>query len=492
MLNNILQYLIESTLYLLAFLLIYRFLLSKLTHFIWIRAFLLGGLVLGLILPLITLPLTWHHLLPGAGSIDKPLHFPMLDEKSSQSLQKPGISDSENILKNHSFMWGFGIMIIYISIVIYRFIRLNKKLLSIRSSIKKNSKEKKGNYWYIQSESDSPAYSFFNYIFMGRQLSGLSADQVERIESHEIIHAKQYHTVDILIIELVSALFWFNPLINLFKAYLQEVHEYTADEKILKNGEMKQTYSHLLIRLTTDAHVPMLSSGFSARQINRRIRMIGKSRSLPWHKFLFFLLVPVAVCLLMTFSYFDNRSGNTPLTGMDQTDSSPAVSQLKVGHITWVDNTVYTDVQLNRKLGIASGDPYSPDHMNDRLWRDEDAVCSLYLDNGYLFFNVESEESPGDEETMDMTMTIYEGIQVKVRNIIIKGNGSVPEEEIMEKILNRPGELFSRIKIIRSVRAIALMDQFDQDHIEVYPISIKDPDTGESAGVDIEFTLTEN
>lgn len=492
MLYSVFQYLIESTLYLLAVLVLYRMLLSKLTHFAWMRAFLLGGMVLGIVLPLFTLPLAWHRILPGAGTVNRPLQIPLLNDIPALTLRNPGIQDQNTAPVNDRFVFIYLLGIAYISVFSFRLLQLIRKLLLIRGCIRHHPGEKRDRYWFIQSTSTSAAFSFFNYIFLGRQLETLNPEERVRIVSHETAHADLYHTVDNLLLELITAFFWFNPLMSTFKTYLQEVHEFSADEYILKDKEMKQAYSRLLLRLTSRENPPLPSSAFSAKQISRRIKMIERERTLPGYKLLFLLLLPVAACLLVSFSYLENRSTKLPVSGEDQAYLFPSINQQKVGTITWINNTVYTDDQLNQALGIATGDTYSREYLDQRLYTDLDAASSLYLDHGYLFFYAEIEESPGDDGTMDLNITIYEGIQVKIRNISIKGNGNVPEAEIMEKILIGPGELFSRIKIIQSVRAISRMDPFDGEHIAVNPTPIRDPLTGESAGVDIEFDLAEN
>ena len=455
------------------------------------RLSLLGGIMLALILPLIILPLNWHLMLPGASSIDKPLNLTLLNFDSTVSQQNPGNLTPEKSTVTLWKIMGYGLSIIYFSIAIYSLIQLSKKLLSIRSSIRNNPKEKKHGYWFIHSEISSPAFSFFNYIFISKNLGGLSSEEMERISTHEIIHAKQYHTLDILFLELLSVLFWFNPLINIFKESLQEVHEYLADEKILKNNAMKQSYSNLLLKLTSVENPPVLSSAFSAKQISRRLRMIEKSKSLPRYKALFFLLLPVAVFLLMSFSYLETRSNSNTLSLEPQAAIGTSSNQLKVGKISWTGNTIFTDAQLNEKLGIKSGDEYSVDHLNQRLYTDEDAINSLYLDKGYLFYLSEIVEVKNDESTMDLNIKIYEGFQVKIRQILITGNGNVPKKDIMGKIVIQKGELFSKTKLIKSVRAISMLNQFDPENILVNPTPIKDPLSGEFTLVDIEFKLTE-
>lgn len=493
MLHSGFQYIIQSALYLAFFLIIYRWLLSKQTHFIWMRISLLGSLALGLILPLVTLPLSWHHVLPGADSIDKSFDLTFLDIAPTVSLQKQGNATLESKPLSISQIFAYGLCICYLFVVLLKLFHLGNKLLSIRASIKNNPRVKNNRYWFVQLNAKSPAYSFFHFIFIGKQLENISTEELERITSHEIIHSKQYHTVDILFVELMSVLLWINPLIKLYKIQLQEVHEYLADEKILKNTAMKKSYSSLLLKLTTEENPPLLSSAFSAKQIHRRISMIGKTRSIPRHRLLFLLLLPISASLLMSFSYLENRitSNSFPLETKPIYDE--VTDHLKIGKIVWIDNTIYSDAFLNKQLGIKSGDEYNVDYLNKRLWIDEDAVSSLYLDDGYLFFQAEVKEDTIDNGSINVTISIFEGVQVKIRQILINENGSILKQDILDKILIQKGELFSKIKLNNSVKAIAQLDQFKQGNLEVIPnpIPIKDPLTGEFTLVDIEFKITE-
>lgn len=456
------------------------------------RISLLGGLMLGLILPLITLPLNWHLILPGANSIDKPLNTTLLSFDSKVPHQKLGnFTPEQSQLSFGKILW-FGLGIFYVSIAIYRFIQLNNKLLYIRRSIRKNPKEKKDGYWFIQLDTPSPAFSFFNYIFISNKLENMSDEEIDRIARHEVIHAKQYHTADILFFEVISIIFWFNPLINILKNYLQEVHEFLADEKILNNKTMKRSYSNLLLKLTSAENPPILSSAFSAKQISRRLRMIEKPKSLPRHRILFFLLLPVFTLLLMSFSYLETRSNKSTLSIDPQSDITKLSSQVKVGKISWEGNSLFTDSQLTKELGIKTGHAYSEDHLIDRLYKDADAVNTLYLDKGYLFLSLEYAEEPKDNGTMDLTITIYEGEPFRIGQIIIKGNGSIPEQDVMDVILLKPGDLFSKTRLIQSVHAIQQMNKFVPEEILPNPIPLKDPVSGESSSVvDIEFLLKE-
>jgi outer membrane protein insertion porin family len=220
--------------------------------------------------------------------------------------------------------------------------------------------------------------------------------------------------------------------------------------------------------------------------------MMEKARSVHRQKFSFLLLLPVAVILLMSFSYFESRS--TESTGIleAQANEAHAKYQLKVGKINWEGNTLYTDSRLTRALGIKTGDTYTEDRLLDRLYRDADAVNTLYLDKGYLMMAMDYTEEPTDDGAMDLTISIYEGEPFRIGQIIIKGNGSVPEQAVMDAILLKPGDLFSKTRLIQSVQAIRQMNKFIPEEILPNPIPVKDPVSGESSAiVDIEFVLTE-
>jgi outer membrane protein insertion porin family len=155
-------------------------------------------------------------------------------------------------------------------------------------------------------------------------------------------------------------------------------------------------------------------------------------------------------------------------------------------NIRWVGNTIYPAEILNAVLGIEKGDVFDQSLLNKRLEVDEDAVSSLYLDNGYLFFSVDPVEINVENDSIDFEMRIYEGKQATINNIIITGNTKTNEHVIRREIRTKPGELFSKSDIIRTVRELAQLGHFDPEKIE--PVPIPNPADGT---VDIEYKLVE-
>ncbi len=153
-------------------------------------------------------------------------------------------------------------------------------------------------------------------------------------------------------------------------------------------------------------------------------------------------------------------------------------------NITWVGNTIQPSEVLSTVLGIKKGDVYNQKLLNDRLLMDEDAVSSLYLDNGYLFFNVDPVEVNIEGDSIDMEMRIYEGKQATINEVIINGNTAVHENVIRRELRTKPGQLFSKSDLQRSARELAQTGHFDPEKLDIRP----EPNQ-EDGTVDIVYNL---
>jgi outer membrane protein insertion porin family len=160
--------------------------------------------------------------------------------------------------------------------------------------------------------------------------------------------------------------------------------------------------------------------------------------------------------------------------------------QFHLRNIVWVGNTKYQSDYLNAVLGMKHGDVYDQKLLNKRLREDEDAVSSVYLDDGYLFFSISPVETKIDNDSIDLEFRIYEGKQATLNNINIKGNTKTNEHVVRRELYTRPGELFSKTDIIRSVRELATLGHFNPETINPTPI----PNQADGT-VDIDYNLEE-
>lgn len=155
-------------------------------------------------------------------------------------------------------------------------------------------------------------------------------------------------------------------------------------------------------------------------------------------------------------------------------------------NLTWIGNSKYPDELLNVVLDIKKGDIFDQTKLDKRLRMDEDAVSSLYLDDGYLFFSVTPVEIFVDNDSIDLEIRIIEGPQATINKVIITGNTKTNEHVIRRELRTRPGELFNKTNIIRSQRELSVMGHFDPEKLNVKPI----PNPADGT-VDIEFIVEE-
>ena len=160
----------------------------------------------------------------------------------------------------------------------------------------------------------------------------------------------------------------------------------------------------------------------------------------------------------------------------------------KFGAIKFVGNTVYSSEELSRQLGIKKGDIFDQSILDSRLFGSPEGndISSLYLDDGYLFFNATPVEIAANNKNIDLEIRVYEGKQARVNKVMIKGNTKTNDHVIMREIRTRPGDLFKRSDIMRSQRELSQMAFFDP---EAFDVKVE-PDPARNE-VDITYVLAE-
>ncbi|MCS5491264.1 BamA/OMP85 family outer membrane protein [Algoriphagus limi] len=158
-------------------------------------------------------------------------------------------------------------------------------------------------------------------------------------------------------------------------------------------------------------------------------------------------------------------------------------------NIEFTGNFIHPDEVLRAKLGIQKGDVYDKERLDKRLNYDPqkgDDVSSLYQDDGYLFFNIQPVEVNVVGDSIDLEMRIFEGPQVTVNSVNIKGNERTSDHVVMREIRILPGQKFNRALLVRTIRELSQLGYFDPEKIN--------PDLRpnfEAATVDITFELEE-
>lgn len=149
-------------------------------------------------------------------------------------------------------------------------------------------------------------------------------------------------------------------------------------------------------------------------------------------------------------------------------------NQYFLRNVDWVGNSVYKKEDLEKVFNIEKGTVYNQSLISDRLNGSsgaQDAVSSMYQDYGYLFSRLTPVEAKVDKDSIDLEIRIYEGDQAYLNNVIIEGNTRTNEHIARRELYTLPGDLFSKDKIMRSIRQLGVLGHFDPEKINPTPLA---------------------
>ena len=155
-----------------------------------------------------------------------------------------------------------------------------------------------------------------------------------------------------------------------------------------------------------------------------------------------------------------------------------------ISSINWVGNTIFPSSYLDMVLGMKPGDVYNQKMITKRTSEDEDAVANLYMDRGYLFFQLVPIEKNIHGDSIDLELSMMEGPQARINKVVINGNDRLYEKVVRRELYVRPGELFSKSDLMRSAQMIAQTGHFNPETMDIRP----EPNE-QNGTVDIVFNL---
>ena len=284
--NTLSLYLFQVSASIMIFYMIYWIFLRKETFFGMNRIFLLGSALLSLFLPLLNLNVTNLKMARVAAVyLDPILITPTGAHPSYFS----------------SMAWMDLIWFIYLTGLTILAIRFFHNLLQLFFIVKKYrvSGEKNG-MKIIVTDRKFASFSFFNMVF----IPGFNENREETIAilDHESIHARQLHSLDLLFIEALKIMLWFNPFVWLLGRSVKSVHEFLADQGVIRMGYSSRDYQYLLVNLASGIQVAAISNNFNFSLLKNRIVMMTKSRSAAFARGKVLLALPAIFALLFFFS----------------------------------------------------------------------------------------------------------------------------------------------------------------------------------------------
>lgn len=278
--NNFLIYSLQTIVLQLGFLLIFEIFFKKETFFKANRFYLLGSIVLSLLIPLLKIPVKEN--------VQKQTIFQLKEIVVSNANFIEKESEITSSFSLIAILYGIGILIFLTFFVI--------KLFKIFQVKRNTLMEIINNAEVFRIKNSNQAFSFFNYIFIGE-----NNVNIETILKHEKVHKKQLHSLDLLFLEILKIVFWFNPIIYIYQKRIVEIHEFEADSNSI--SENKSSYYETLICQIFEVNSISLTNNFYNQSlIKKRLVMLQKSKSKKTGMMKYLVVIPMVVFSMVIFS----------------------------------------------------------------------------------------------------------------------------------------------------------------------------------------------
>jgi len=287
---NWLYYLAEANLYLVVFYLAYCIFLNRDTHYQLNRSYLIFSCIASFILPVLqigalrpvkhTQPISQIiYTMPQTATTVEQTPVPVVNTVVPATMHHFTLQDC----LWYAYLIGVGASLLLLCAKLFALFKLTR-----------NKSIKEGRYRVIYLPGTDIAFSFFNYLFIGD-----GAQEANTMIRHELVHIRQKHSVDIILLELSKIINWFNPFVYLLQNSLKTVHEYIADEQTTAHGMDTLTYSSFLLKNaygTTGSSIT--HSFFNYNLLKKRIIMLNQQRSGNLARLKYLVTIPICAALL--------------------------------------------------------------------------------------------------------------------------------------------------------------------------------------------------
>ncbi len=277
------MYFLQSALISGGFLAVYHMFLKRETFFKENRLFLLSGLVLSFLFPLIKIQKTIV--------VSKPALVQTIgtDTQTISTIAESGLYTPQNIL-----------LTLYIAISAFLLVKFTSRLISLKHLAKDAHKRRETPFMHLVTERKISPFSFFNYIFYNPGL--FEPSELHSVLEHEKVHARQYHTLDILLLEVLKIFFWFNPVLWMYKSAVKQNLEYLADHFAIAQTDDKKSYQYLMLKQSVDTQEYTLANSFYNSLIKKRIVMLNQNQSKKINILKTLVVAPLLGLFLVSFS----------------------------------------------------------------------------------------------------------------------------------------------------------------------------------------------
>ncbi len=295
--NSLIRYILETGICLALFYSGYWIFLKKETYFNLNRIYLVFSVIFSFIIPTLNIP------------------SPFITSQKIETTVR-----MTEITAFPGRPWGMAeiLLLIYTAGVIFFLLRFAVHLIKLLIVVKKFGINNYAGTHIVSIDKGFSPFSFLNIIFINDKK--MTRNDLRRIIAHEKIHIKQYHSFDILLMELVTIFQWFNPFVWPYKKSLQETHEYLADYGVIAQGFSKTKYQLLMFEQHVGVKLFEFANNFKQSLIKRRLTMMTKNKSRSVARFKFLLVLPLASLLVLAFA--DPKPAESSLPQIDETSNA--------------------------------------------------------------------------------------------------------------------------------------------------------------------------
>lgn len=291
---NMMNYMIKVNLAIVIFWTLYRVAFRKLTFFQWNRFYLIGSIVLSLILPLFRLQ--WKNSFDAVAELG-----------GTDWIYMDHLATTRAVLSEIAISWSAGSLLLslYIAVALTLLIRSALRLRKLGLSAGGLPVIRDGRVRVYVQDQQTGSFTLFRCIYLDRFVYENHLGPVLR---HEMAHAVQLHSLDLLFMDLVAALLWFNPFVYVLFRYVRDNHEYLADHYARGNQYSLREYLECLKAETVRRYSPVPASNFKSSTIKKRIIMLTNHRSGTSKKWRYLGILPAMALVIILFHSPSERS----------------------------------------------------------------------------------------------------------------------------------------------------------------------------------------
>lgn len=301
---NWLHYLAEANVYIAIFYLAYCLFLGRNTHYQLSRAYLMLACVISFVLPVLQLgflrpaPIAAAEFKQSPAAYPAPITTQFIDQTPIGNVHTAGQVKVRPVpvspVAEHHFTVTDALWYAYLAGVAVLLVTLLIKLVVLFRLARKGEQVNVDKYKVVHLPDTDVAFSFFNYLFIGA-----NASETRVMITHELVHIRQRHSADIIFMELLKIVNWFNPIIYLLQNSLKTVHEYIADERTVASETDIKTYASFLLSNAYGTGGPSVThSFFNYNLLKKRILMLNQKRSGKLARLKYLVAIPICAALL--------------------------------------------------------------------------------------------------------------------------------------------------------------------------------------------------